>query len=74
MTAHLPSNNNFRALPLQVAQTRRPCGTRSIFLSAASVRIWHGSKGSVAQDPAFNTPYRGQTPQAKPSGRNSTPL
>ncbi|VFU13608.1 hypothetical protein SCFA_2210002 [anaerobic digester metagenome] len=35
---HLPSNINFRAVHLQVAQTRHPRGTRGFSLSAASVR------------------------------------
>jgi len=66
MAVHLPSNINFQALLLQVARTRHPCGTRINFLSAASVRIWHGSKASVAQDPIVNAPYKSQTSQAKP--------
>jgi len=71
---HPPLNNDFRALPLQVARARRPRGTRRTSLSAASVRTWHGSRVYVAQDPAVSTPYRGRTPQAKPGGGSSTPL
>lgn len=38
MAVHLPSNISFRAIHPQVAQIRRPRGTRGISLSAASAR------------------------------------
>lgn len=38
VAVHLPSNNDFRAIPAPVARVRRPCGARRGFLSAASAR------------------------------------
>jgi len=36
------------------ARVRSPCGARCRSLTAASFRIWRGSRGAVAQDPTVN--------------------
>ena len=49
-TAHHWLNIRFQTLFQPAFRFRQPCGTQNELLSAASVRTWHGSKSSVAQD------------------------
>jgi len=51
---HPPSNGPARTRCAALARTRCPCGTQRGSLTAASFRIWRGSRRAVAQDPAVN--------------------
>jgi len=48
IAVHPWSNHRLQTLPCSATRFRQPYGTQNALLSAASVKIWHGSKCSVA--------------------------
>jgi len=52
---HPPSTTHPRAYLVAKAQARRPHGTQSCLLTAASFRTWRGSQVFATWDPTFNT-------------------
>jgi len=74
VTVHPPSTADDSDASRHSAPARRPCGTHQAPLTAASFRIWPGSRSGVAQDPTFNASRRQLPRTFRASGGDSAPL